>query len=160
MGRHSFTVEVNAPVELVWGLWTDLDRAHEWIQGLTRISDVTGPVGVTGTRYTAWFGRMPNHTEVLEADPPHRLRTRLDSRLLRGESLVTLEPDGARTVLTQVFETEGIVPGIAAWIFSRGSYRGSFRGELATFVDLAEQEVGRRGVDVAEPTAKGEPGPS
>ncbi len=48
--------------------WTDLDRAHEWIEGLTRITDVTGPVATAGTRYTAWFGRMRSP----ERDPPGR----------------------------------------------------------------------------------------
>ena len=33
----AFIVHVRAPREQVFDLWTDLDRAHEWIEGLTRI---------------------------------------------------------------------------------------------------------------------------
>jgi uncharacterized protein YndB with AHSA1/START domain len=55
MGHHRFVVHVNAPREQVFELWTDLDRAHEWIEGLTRITDVTGPFNKAGTRNTAWF---------------------------------------------------------------------------------------------------------
>jgi uncharacterized protein YndB with AHSA1/START domain len=43
VGYHRFVVQVRAPREQVFDLWTDLDRAHEWIEGLTRITDVTGP---------------------------------------------------------------------------------------------------------------------
>jgi hypothetical protein len=44
VGHRRFVVQVSAPREQVFDLWTNLDRAHEWIEGLTRITDVTGPV--------------------------------------------------------------------------------------------------------------------
>jgi uncharacterized protein YndB with AHSA1/START domain len=150
MGRHSFTVRITAPPETVWGLWTDLDRAHEWIEGLTRITDVTGAPGTPGSSYTAWFGRMRSPTVVLEADPPRRLRTRFGSWLLRGEMEATFEPSDGGTRLTQEFRTEGIVPAISAWVFAHGSYRGSFKGELATFVTLAEREADSMDGDPAD----------
>jgi hypothetical protein len=45
--------------------------------------------------------------------------------------------------LTQRFETEGIISALAARVFATGSYKGSFRGELATFARLPEAEAGR-----------------
>ena len=62
MGHYRFEVEVSAPREQVFDLWTDLDRVHEWIEGLTRITDVTGPVTTAVTRYTEWFGRPRSPT--------------------------------------------------------------------------------------------------
>jgi type II secretory pathway component PulF len=53
-----------------------------------------------------------------------------------------LEPVPEGTRLTQTFTTEGWLPAIMARIFATGSYKGSFRGELATFARLAEQEAG------------------
>ena len=41
----------------------------------------------------------------------------------------------------QTFETVGLISAISSWIFSRGSYEGSFRGELEKFARIAEQEV-------------------
>ncbi|MEO6208359.1 MAG: SRPBCC family protein, partial [Candidatus Limnocylindrales bacterium] len=86
MGTHRLSVQVAAPPERVFGLWTDLDRMKDWVGGVTRVSDLTGPVAQAGTSYTVWFGPMANRTEVLEADPPHFLRTRFGTRLLAGES--------------------------------------------------------------------------
>jgi hypothetical protein len=40
--------------------------------------------------------------------------------------------------------TEGLVAAIFGRIFAMGSYRGSFRGELDTFVRLAEAEARAR----------------
>ena len=141
MGTHQLTVHVAAPPDVVFELWTDLDRMQEWVGGVTNVTDVTGPVGRVGTRYTVWFGRMASRTEVLEADPPRVLRTRFRSRLLGGETTATFEPEGDGTRIVQEFRTEGLVAAIAGWIFSRGSYRGSFQGELNDFARLAEAEA-------------------
>ena len=75
MGHYRFVVQVGASREQVFDLWTDLDRAHEWIEGLTRITDVTGPVTTAGTRYIVWFGRLRSPTEVLQVDRPRLVRT-------------------------------------------------------------------------------------
>ena len=141
MGTHRLTVHVAAQPDAVFRLWTDLDRMHEWVGGVTNVTDVTGPVGRAGTRYTVWFGRMASRSEVLEADPPRFIRTRFRSRLLGGETTATFEPEGDGTRLVQEFRTEGLVAAIAGWIFSRGSYRGSFQGELNDFARLAEAEA-------------------
>ena len=141
VGSARFTVHVAAPRDEVFRLWTNLDRMAEWVGGVTSVTDVTGPVGQVGTRYTVWFGRMASRTKVLEADPPRFLRTRFRSPLLGGESQATFDPEGNGTRITQEFRTEGVIAAIAGWIFSRGSYRGSFQGELNTFARLAEAET-------------------
>jgi uncharacterized protein YndB with AHSA1/START domain len=100
VGHHRFVVQVRAPREQVFDLWTALDRAHEWIEGLTRITDVTGPVTTPGTRYTVWFGRLRSPTEVLQVDRPRLFRTRFGSWLLRGIEQATFEDQGDGTRLT------------------------------------------------------------
>ena len=140
MAEYSFTIHVGAPPERVFDLWTDLGRMHEWEGGVTRVSDIVGPVGQSGSSYTVWFGRMRSPTTVLDAEPPRHIRTRFGNRMLRGETDVLFEPDGDGTRLTQEFRTEGLVPAITARIFATGSYRGSFRGELAAFARIVERE--------------------
>jgi hypothetical protein len=141
VGHHRFVVQVRAPQEQVFDLWTDLDRAHEWIEGLTRITDVTGPVTTPGTRYIVWFGRLQSPTEVLQVERPRLLRTRFDSWLLRGVEQATFEVQGDGTLLTQEFWIDGIFSRLIGRIWAFGSYRGSFRGELNSFVRLAEREA-------------------
>lgn len=145
MAHYKFTVEIAAPIEQVFDLWTNLNRVHEWIEGISKVTDVTGPPGEAGTRYTLWFGSMRSPSEILEAERPRRLRTRFGNRMLRGETRVTFEPTATGTRLTQEFRTEGLIPAISARIFATGSYKGSFRGELGEFVRIAEREA--RGTD-------------
>jgi uncharacterized protein YndB with AHSA1/START domain len=141
VGEYTFTVHIAAPPEVVFSLWTNLDRIHEWIGGVTGVTNVSGPPDQAGTTYTVLFGRMRSPTRILEAERPRRIKSRFGNSLLRGETEATFEPDGTGTTLTQHFRTEGLVPAIAARIFATGSWRGSFRGELATFAMLAEREA-------------------
>ena len=141
MAHYQFTVDIAAPVEQVFDLWTNLERVHEWIEGISKVTDVTGPSDQGGTRYTLWFGRMRSPSEILEAERPRRLRTRFGNRMLRGETRVTFEATATGTRLTQEFRTEGLLPAISARIFALGSYKGSFRGELQAFARIAEREA-------------------
>jgi uncharacterized protein YndB with AHSA1/START domain len=145
MATYQFTVDIAAPIERVFDLWTEPERWREWIEGLTKVTDLTGPPNQAGTRYTAWFGGMRSPSEILDAERPRHLRTRFGTWLLRGETDATFEPTTTGTRLTQVFKTEGLVPAIAARIFATGSYKGSFRGELETFVRIAEREARETG---------------
>ena len=143
MAEYRFSVHVAASPEQVFDLWTNLDRMHEWVGGVSRVTDVTGPLDRVGTRYTVWFGRMRSPAEVVDAQRPHRFRTRFGNRMLRGENEATFEPDGSGTLLTQRMVTKGLVSAVTARIFAAGSYRGSFKGELAEFARLAGQEASR-----------------
>jgi uncharacterized protein YndB with AHSA1/START domain len=141
MSRFVFSIFIAAPPERVFALWIDLDRMPEWVGGISRVTNVSGPVDHAGTTYTVWFGRMASRTEVLDVERPHSIRTRFGNRLLRGISEATFEPHDGGTHLTQRLETQGFLAALLAHIFARGSYKGSFRGELATFARLAEAEV-------------------
>ena len=141
MATYRFTIEAKAPPEVLFALWTDLDRMAEWVGGVTRVTDVSGPLDVAGTEYTVWFGRMKSPTVVVAVERPRRFRSRFGNWLLRGETETTFEAIDGGTGVTEELRTIGVISAIAAWVFSRGSYRGSFEGELRAFVNLAEREV-------------------
>jgi carbon monoxide dehydrogenase subunit G len=141
VAHYTLFTHVAAPLERVFALWTALDRMGEWVGGVTGVTDVSGPVDRVGTTYVVHFGPMKSRTEILEIDPPRRLVTRFGSWVLRGRSSATFEPDGDGTRVTQEFETVGLISAISSWIFSRGSYEGSFRGELEKFGRIAEREA-------------------
>jgi carbon monoxide dehydrogenase subunit G len=142
MAAYRFSVTIRAPIELVYDLWTDLALMKDWVGGVTRVTDVTGPVDQAGTTYTTWFGSMASRTEVLEAERPRLYHTRFAGRILSGENRSVLQAEGTATRLTEEFRIGG---GIAAAVFGRifatGSYKGSFRGELNEFAKLAEREA-------------------
>jgi uncharacterized protein YndB with AHSA1/START domain len=141
LGRHRFEVRIEVPPEQVFDLFTNLERIHEWTGGVTGVADVSGPVDEAGTTFTVLFGRMRSPTTVLTAERPRLFKTRFGNRLLRGTNEATFSPDGEGTLMTQEFQTEGLLPGVMARVFSIGSYRGSFRGELKEFARICEREA-------------------
>jgi len=108
---------------------------------VTGVSDVSGPVDRVGTTYVVPFGPVKSPTEILEVDPPRRFATKFGNGLLRGRAGATFAPDGDGTLVTQDFETVGVISAVSSWVFSRGSYEGSFRGELEKFARIAEGEA-------------------
>jgi uncharacterized protein YndB with AHSA1/START domain len=141
MGRYTYTIEIDAPRDLVFDLWTDLDRMQTWVGGVSRVSPPTGPLDQAGTRYTVYFGRAGSETEILEVERPRLFMTRFGTAWLRGTNRLELVAHGERTTLTQTFVTDGFLPGIFGWIFGHGSYRGSFLGELRHFGRIAAAEA-------------------
>ena len=147
MGRYTYTIEVEAPRELVYQLWTDLDLMKTWVGGVSKVSEPSGPMDRAGTRYTVFFGKARSETEIVEVESPRLFMTRFGNVYLRGTNrteLVPVDASGNRTRITQTFVTEGFLPGIVGWIFGHGSYRGSFLGELRHFGRIAEAEAERR----------------
>lgn len=141
MASYRFTAHAKAPPELVFNLWTNLERMAEWVGGVTRVTDINGPVDRAGTTYVTHFGRMRSPTQVLEVDRPRRFVTRFGNWLLRGENATSFEPDRDGTLITEEFRTVGLIPAISARIFASGSYKGSFQGELNEFVRIVEREA-------------------
>jgi len=84
---------------------------------------------------------MKSPTVVLEVDRPRRFSTRFGSRILRGVNTTTFEPEGSGTRIREVMRTEGWVSEITSRLFSLGSYKGSYQGELNDFARLAEREA-------------------
>jgi hypothetical protein len=141
MATYRLSARASASPERVFDRWIDLEGMVDWVGGVTRVSDVSGPVDRAGTTYTVRFGGMASRSEVLEATRPSRFRTRFGNWLLRGENVATFSPDGDGTRIDQEFRTQGLVPAVTARIFSLGSYKGSFQGELNEFVRLVEAEA-------------------
>jgi len=143
MGEYRFSVHVAAPPEQVFDLWVNLDRAHEWIRGLTSVTDRVGDPGTTGATYVSRFGPVRSPTTVIAAERPRHIVTKFGNWYLRGENEATFTPEADGTRLEQTFRTVGIIPAITARIFASGSYQGSFKGELEHFARLAEGEAAK-----------------
>ena len=142
MARYTFTVEIDAPRDQVFALWTNLERAPEWIEGMAGVSEVSGPTDQAGTSYNVHFGSWStSKSTILEAEPARFIRTEFGTWLLRGEQSALFEDIGGKTRVTQTFDTVGVIPAIAARIFATGSYKGSFRGELQAFRQISEREA-------------------
>ena len=140
MAEHTFEVEIAAPPETVYDIWTNPERSPGWTEGLTRVTDVTGAPGQAGTRWTAWFGRTAASVQVTVGQRPHRFAWRVRLGPLSSEFDSTFEPSPSGTRMAETVRTRGVIGWAWNRILSTGSYRGSFRGELQAFARICERE--------------------
>ena len=143
MAAHTYSQHVDAPPEVVFDLYVNLERMSEWVGGVTRVVDISGAVDVVGTTYTVMFGKVKSPTRVLEVERPRRFATHFGNAILKGTNDATFEPEGGGTRVTVRLETEGFVSRVMAWVLSLGSGKGTFKGELVHFARLAEAEAQR-----------------
>ena len=148
MGRYRYSIEIDAPQELVFDLWTDLDLMKTWIGGVSGYSEPSGPIDRAGTTYTIYFGKFGSLVEVVEAERPRLYASKSGTFWMQLTNRGTFEPigeAGSRTRLSQTIDVFGSPLSRAfGWIFGHGSYRGSFLGELRHFARIAEAEAKRR----------------
>ena len=142
MGRHRYTLDIDAPPERVFAVYTDQASIPEWAE--MRVLDATGPLDRAGTRFVAApETRMRFRTEVLRSDPPHLHEQA--GRTSSGFSYhwtATFEPDGGSTRL--MLDSEyglalGTVGRLLDRLFVGRMSAGTMRGHLARLKEIAER---------------------
>jgi uncharacterized protein YndB with AHSA1/START domain len=142
VAEYRFVVDIDAPREQVFALWTNLDRMAEWIGGMKDVVERNGSIDEVGSTYVVRFGSWAKSpTTVIASERPSRFATRFGNTYLRGENDATFDDVHGRTRLTQVFRVQGLVPRLMARVWATGSYRGTFRGELNEFKRICEREA-------------------
>jgi uncharacterized protein YndB with AHSA1/START domain len=103
---------IDAPPEKVFGVLADPQSYGEWVVGSKEIrgADPTWPARGSRLHHSVGIGPLviKDHTEVLEAEPPRRLRLQANGRPI-GAATVTLELDaeGTGTRVTLIEDPSG-----------------------------------------------------
>jgi uncharacterized protein YndB with AHSA1/START domain len=103
---------IDAPPERVFAVLADGRAYAEWVVGSKRVRAVDPGFPAPGSRFHHTIGIGPlavrDHTEVLESDPPRRLRLAAHARPV-GSATVTLElmPEGIGTRVAMIEDPRG-----------------------------------------------------
>ncbi len=107
-----------APPEAVWGVLADPASYEYWVVGSKAIRDAEAGFPAPGTKFhhTIGFGPLTlrDHTEVLDAERPRRLRLRAKGRPV-GTATVTLElePRSGGTLVRMLEHPDGVLGPLA-----------------------------------------------
>lgn len=100
------------PPEAIWDVLADPSEYGHWVVGSKYIRDADPGFPASGTRFHHAVGLGPltirDHTEVVEAEPPRRLRLRAKARPL-GTATVIMElvPEDDGTTVRMVERPDG-----------------------------------------------------
>jgi uncharacterized protein YndB with AHSA1/START domain len=103
---------MRVPPAAVWDVLADPAEYGRWVVGSKDIRDADSGFPAAGTRFHHSVGIGPltlrDETEVLEVEPPRRMRLRARARPL-GEATVTIElsPEAGGTVVEMVEHPAG-----------------------------------------------------
>jgi hypothetical protein len=140
MAKYALTIDIAAPRDFLFDLWTDPERMADWTQGLTRVTDVTGVIGETGSRFRAWYGTLDEKIEVVASERPFYVRRRSTFGGIKVETAMALEATDGGTRVRQSWTARGIKSRVWARLLAIGTYRWSFRAELNRFAQVAARE--------------------
>ena len=141
MGTHRWSVWIDAPVENVFAVYTDINRLPEWEAGIRKIEDVTGPGDRPGTTYAVRYGPFASRSEVVEAERPSRLVIRTAGVLgLQARGTSTLIPEAGGTLLTILYETTWRYPWLGRLLEKAMLNPSVLRRELNNLKALVERE--------------------
>jgi uncharacterized membrane protein len=148
MGERQVSVRINAPPELVFGLYTDAGRLLEWLSGVREVR-TAGPTDQPGGRAVIiyrWPFKMT--AEVLEAEPPTRHVQRLRELLGLVTCTTTARfrrvEGGTELRLGMVYRVAGGPIGRVLDSRVGDEMATTSRRDLARLKALAEEQAGIR----------------
>lgn len=103
---------IDAPPERVFAILADAARYADWVVGSQRVREADPDFPTPGARFHHSVGVWPfvvrDHTEVVESDPPRRLKLEAKARPF-GCATITLElvPQDGGTCVTMVEDPSG-----------------------------------------------------
>lgn len=137
--------DVDAPIEVVWAIITDIERSPEVIDGIDAVErlDAGDRFGV-GTRWEetrTMFGRQTTEEmEITALEPGTSYTVEADGRGAHYVSTMSLEPLGDRTRLSMSFaaEPDGLVGTILANTLGRLMMGSTRKALLQDLDDIAQ----------------------
>lgn len=101
------SVQVNAPVERVFAIFSDVQKSEEWVKGITKLemlSDVTSGVGTRWRETRIMFGKeATEEMEISAYEPNKSYEVTAENMGMNYHTLFTFTPSGDGTRVEMVF---------------------------------------------------------
>jgi uncharacterized membrane protein len=115
--QRSRTIDIDAPPDVVWAIWSDVERWREWTRGVERTELLSkGPLAV-GLRARVHQPKLPPAVwTVTELDPGRRFVWISDAPGGRFAGFHQVEPRGAGSRASLGLVYDGPVARLVGWL--------------------------------------------
>ena len=151
MTSITVSTHVSAPIERVFEVYTDLDKAVERIPGIVALEILSeGPFGV-GTRWretrVMFKKKAVEEMWVTGFDPPKSYTVDAESHGMHYSTLFSFAPDGGGTKVSWIFSGTALTLGtrVMSPIFNvllKGTMKKCMRLDLEALRDVCESSEG------------------
>jgi uncharacterized membrane protein len=116
-GAERASIAINAPIDVVWSIFTDVERWPTWASSFTSVELIDGPMRL-GARARIRQPRLPTVVwEVTKWDPGRSWTWVVTSPGARTEANHVLTPSGDGTIAEQSIISSGPLGRLAAVVW-------------------------------------------
>jgi len=137
-GGERASITIDAPIDVVWSVFTDVERWPTWASSFTSVELIDGPMRL-GAKARIQQPKLPTVVwEVIKWEPGHSWTWAATGPGARTEASHVLTTAGGRTVAEQAIVSTGPVGRLLAWMW-RSLTRRYLAIEAAGLKEKSEQ---------------------
>jgi uncharacterized membrane protein len=147
MAIEKYSVQIDAPLEQVFALYTDLENISRWFPDAKSVENISASMTTPGAKFTIVFQGRPNAVEEVLEVIPNKLHRRKFTQAQNGVgawgvAAIHFRVVGDKTEVEEHIEF-GFLPRFLAPIMSAlldAQARSAIRSELEAFKLFAEKQ--------------------
>jgi len=96
-------VEINASVDEVWSIVSDIDNEPKFWKGTKEVKNISKKENIVSREITIAF-RDQKCLQEVKLEPKEKIHVKFTKGILNGEKIITLTPKDEKTVLRTVWD--------------------------------------------------------
>ena len=132
MATIEVKVKINAPVEKVWAIVSDIDNEPKFWKGTKEVRNISKNENTVEREITIAF-RDQKCMQQVTLDPMKQIHAKFTKGVLNGEKIVSLIPEGDETTLQTVWDIK--LTGMM------GMFTGMIKNHIKSGTEQAMQKI-------------------
>ncbi|MDH3736258.1 MAG: SRPBCC family protein [Nitrosopumilus sp.] len=132
MATIEVEVEINAPVDKVWGIVSDIDNEPKFWKGTKEVKNISKDGNIINREITIAF-RDQKCLQEVRLQPKERIEAKFTKGIIDGEKIISLIPKEEKTILRTAWDIK--LTGIM------GMFTGMIKKHIKSGTEQAMQSI-------------------
>jgi len=132
MATIEVEVEINAPVDKVWGIVSDIDNEPKFWKGTKEVKNISKDGNIINREITIAF-RDQKCLQKVRLQPKERIEAKFTKGIINGEKIISLIPKEEKTILRTAWDIK--LTGIM------GMFTGMIKKHIKSGTEQAMQSI-------------------